>query len=104
MNNIIIGNGIDIQFGGFDYTNKSIIERALSNLATENFSIEVWLYILYSTIPDFLKGDYDQFTALSYEKEELDNFKKNYPHWHSFPTSANFNVEHHRSNTITLLI
>ena len=34
MNNIIIGNGIDIQFGGFEYTNKSIIERALLYLKT----------------------------------------------------------------------
>ena len=34
MNNIIIGNGIDIQFCGFEYTNKSIIERALLYLKT----------------------------------------------------------------------
>ena len=53
MNNIIIGNGIDIQFGGFEYTNKSIIERALLYLKTGvtlnvvpvNKSIKVFLRI-----------------------------------------------------------
>ena len=40
MNNIIIGNGINIQYGGIEYTNESIINRALSNLKTNKFSKE----------------------------------------------------------------
>ncbi|WP_158850963.1 hypothetical protein [Algibacter sp. L1A34] len=85
MNNIIIGNGIDIQFGGFEYTNKSIIERALLYLKTGDYSsevytkeIETWIYILYSVVPDFLNGDYDQLAVMKDEKEELDSFKRNY--------------------------
>lgn len=85
MNNLIIGNGIDIQFGGFEYTNKSIIDRALLYLKTDNFSIDVytkeietWIYILHSAIPDFINGHYDQFAVLNDEKEELDSFKKIY--------------------------
>jgi len=85
MNNIIIGNGIDIQFGGFEYTNKSIIERALLYLKTDDFSaevytkeIETWIYILHSVVPDFLNGHYDQLAVLNDEKEELDSFKRNY--------------------------
>ncbi len=85
MKNIIIGNGINIQFGGIEYTNKSIIERAIKNLETNNFSnkvytkeIEIWIKILYSTLPDFLKGKYDYFAVLKDEKEELQNLKSRY--------------------------
>lgn len=85
MNNIIIGNGIDIQFGGLEYTNKSIIERALKYLKTGDFStevytkeIETWIYLLHSAVPDFLNGQYDQLAVFNDEKEELDSFKSNY--------------------------
>jgi hypothetical protein len=85
MNNIIIGNGIDIQFGGFEYTNKSIIERALFYLKNDDFSpevypkeIETWFYILHSAVPNFVNGVYDQLAVLNDEKEELDSFKKKY--------------------------
>ncbi len=85
MNNIIIGNGIDIQFGGFEYTNKSIIERALLYLKTGDFStdvytkeIEIWIFTLPSVIPDIINGHYDQLAVLNDEKEELDTFKSIY--------------------------
>jgi hypothetical protein len=85
MKNIIVGNGIDIQFGGYEYTNKSIIKRALSYLDKGDFSsdvytieIKTWLHILHSVIPDFLVGAYDQLAVLSDEKEELVSFKKYY--------------------------
>lgn len=84
MKNIIIGNGIDIQFGGLEYTNKSIIERALNNLNSGNFSEDVyphrigtWIETLHSSIPDILEGLYDHFAVFSDEKE-LISFKKNY--------------------------
>ena len=85
MNNIILGNGIDIQFGGLDYTNKNIIERALLYLKTNNFSpdvytkeIEIWIYTLHSVIPNFLAGNYDKLALFNDEKEELNSFKRNY--------------------------
>lgn len=85
MDNIIIGNGIDIQFGGYEYTNKSIIERAISYLDNGDFSNEVytieiktWLYILHGAIPEFLNGSYDQLAVMNDEKEELESFKRNY--------------------------
>lgn len=85
MNSIIIGNGIDIQFGGFEYANRSIIERALLYLKTGDFSsevytkeIETWIYILHSEVPNFLNGHYDQLAVLNDEKEELESFKRNY--------------------------
>lgn len=85
MSSIIIGNGIDIQFGGFEYTNKSIIERALLYLKKDDFSIDVytkeiktWIYTLHSAVPDFINGHYDQLAVYNDEKEELGSFKKNY--------------------------
>lgn len=85
MKNIIIGNGIDIQFGGLEYTNKSIIKRALLYLKTNDFSVEVytkdietWIYMLYSAVPDFVNGKYDKLAVMNDEKEELETFKKTY--------------------------
>lgn len=85
MNNLIIGNGVNIQFGGLDYTNKSIIERALFKLKTGDYSkevytteIDVWIKLLFQAFPSFLNGDYDKLTLNSDEKEELSNFKKRY--------------------------
>ena len=85
MKNIIIGNGIDIQFGGYEYTNKSIIDRALLYLKKGDFSSDVytieintWIHILHGAIPDFLNGKYDQLAVLNDEKEELNSFKRNY--------------------------
>ena len=85
MKNIIIGNGINIQFGGCDYTNRSIIERGLFNLDRGNYSEEVyskeigeWLKMLYQAIPQILNGEYDLFAVTNDEKEELRNFKVRY--------------------------
>lgn len=85
MKNIIIGNGVNIQFGGLDYTNKSIVERALFKLRTGDFSkevytkeIDVWIKMLFQAFPNFLKGDYDRLAVMKDEKEELVNFKKRY--------------------------
>ena len=85
MRNIIIGNGVNIQFGGRDYTNMRIVERALSKLETRDYSkevyteeIEIWIRMLFQAVPNILKGDYDKLAVLEDEKEELSNFKKRY--------------------------
>ncbi|HED37536.1 MAG TPA: hypothetical protein ENI76_04725, partial [Ignavibacteria bacterium] len=85
MRNIIIGNGVNIQFGGWEYTNRRIVERALLKLKTRDYSkevnteeIEVWIKMLFQAFPKFLKGDYDTLAVLKDEKEELSNFKKRY--------------------------
>lgn len=54
MNNIIIGNGIDIQFGGLEYANKSIIERALLKLKTNDFSEEVYTKEIETSLKELL--------------------------------------------------
>jgi len=85
MKNIILGNGINIQFGGLDYTNRSIIERALSKLDLKDFNPDVytkdvgdWINSLYQILPEILHGNYDLYAVLSDEKEELEKFKDRY--------------------------
>ena len=85
MKSIIIGNGVNIQFDGSDYTNKSIIQRALTILDSGLYSkdvyteeIEVWLKLLYQEFPNFLKGDYDKLAVFENEKEEIKSLKQRY--------------------------
>jgi len=85
MKSIIIGNGVNIQFGGSEYRNDSIIKRALHKIETRDFCPEVyttevgdWLKYLFQEFPCFIRGDYDLFTVASDERQELENFKKRY--------------------------
>jgi hypothetical protein len=85
MKNIILGNGINIQFGGLDYTNKHIINRALLKLKLKKYNqdvytdeIRIWIKMLYQTFPNFIKGNYDNLAVIEDEKVELSNFKTRY--------------------------
>jgi len=85
MKNIILGNGVNIQFGGLDYTNKQIVNRALLKLKLKKYNqdvytdeIRVWVKMLYQALPNFLKGHYDNLAVLEDEKVELLNFKGRY--------------------------
>lgn len=85
MKSIILGNGINIQFGGLDYTNKKIINRALLKLKLKKYNqdvytdeVRLWIKMLYQAFPDFIRGHYDNFAVLTDEKAELVNFKKRY--------------------------
>lgn len=85
MKNIILGNGINIQFGGLDYTNRSIVDRALSKLDLKDYHPDVytndigdWINTLYRILPDILYGNYDLYAVLGDEKEELEKFKVRY--------------------------
>lgn len=85
MKNIVIGNGINIQFGGLDNINKRIIDRALLKLKLKDYhkdvyteEIEIWIKMLYQAFPDFVKGHYDKLAVFEDEKKELSNLKKRY--------------------------
>ena len=41
MKNIIVGNGINIQYGGDDYKNSNNIKRAIDTLKSGNFPSEI---------------------------------------------------------------
>lgn len=85
MKNLLIGNGIDIQYGGKDYLNKSIVRRAINKLNKGNFPSEIypkeigqWLYYLYDSLSDIITKKYDKYVVASYEKQSLTEFKNRY--------------------------
>lgn len=87
MKNILIGNGINIQFSNNEYCNNNIIRRALSNLYNNNYNprlypheIGDWLFQLHSIYSNLLNGSYDKHAFTSYEQNSLNSFKKRYKH------------------------
>ncbi|MEP1939489.1 MAG: hypothetical protein ABJK11_08005 [Balneola sp.] len=85
MGSILLGNGINIQFGGKQYFNSNIIKRAINNILTEQFDrydypqeILQWVYLLNEVFSDILKGEFDKYAYLSFEKDSLNDLKKRY--------------------------
>lgn len=85
MRSLLVGNGLDIQFGGKEYLNASIIERAIGNIDTNNFNPEVytkeigqWFILLYLEFNSILKGNYDKYAFATYEKSSLKDLKRRY--------------------------
>lgn len=85
MKNILIGNGLNIQFSGHDYSNRSIIERAITKIKTDDFPCDLypkeigqWLVLLFSEGMNIADGKYDIFASASFEKRALKNFKNRY--------------------------
>lgn len=83
--NILVGNGVTIQFGGKEYTNDRIIRRAINNINTKNFPGEIypreikdWVLYLHSMVPNVINGQYDNYTNTSDMKKSLISFKERY--------------------------
>ena len=83
--NIIIGNGVIIQFGGIEYSNQEIIKRAVANIQkgqhpTSLYPPEIleWFYRLFDCFSEFKKGKFDRLAATSYEREAIDSLKERY--------------------------
>lgn len=87
MDNLLVGNGVTIQFGGLDYSNKKIIKRARNNLYTGNFPEKLYhfntiLYFekLFENVSSILKGDYDSYIT-GIREGSLEHFKNRYSGW-----------------------
>lgn len=88
MKNIIIGNGIDIQFGGTEYHNTQIINRLLTLDSDEDFprdiiidepnSIKELINLLFDIFPKVISNGYDKFALFEDMKFFLNNFKYRY--------------------------
>lgn len=85
MRNLLVGNGVTIEFGGRDYTNAQIIKRARSNLLRDHFPKEVYpketleyLEFISTKIPDIIDGKYDRFDYTKGAGESLVYFKNHY--------------------------
>lgn len=89
MISLLVGNGINIQYGGYRYTNKEIIKRAITSPISPDFPLKattftdghqpIWIIgTLYSEIPNVIKGDFDEFELASFERDALASFKERY--------------------------
>lgn len=88
VQNLLIGNGVNIQHGGYDFTNAGIILRTLKNFKDPNFPkhiitddpIDAKCYIgyLFMEIPSILSGQYDEIANCTAERNSLAEFKSKY--------------------------
>ena len=88
MNNLLVGNGINIQFNKTDYTSQQIVLRILKNCDRDNFPSHIIVnfpyllknYIgqLYLESRKIILGDYDNYTFGYAEKNSLVSLKKQY--------------------------
>ncbi len=90
MKNIIVGNGINIEFGGARYLNSGIISRLLNNLQTKDYSdifaqkitskeLLVVFKGLHNELVDILNGKHNDYCQTAEEKSTLERVKKQYP-------------------------
>lgn len=82
-----MGNGVTIQFGGLDYSNKKIIKRARNNLYTGEFPRDLYHFDtikyfekIFEEVPAILKGDYDSHIN-GIREGSLCYFKNRYSGW-----------------------
>ncbi len=85
MKNVLIGNGVIIQFGGKQYLNSAIIQRALDNVSTSDFPSHLYpkecaefVVALQIEHRKVLNGEYDEYVFTSYDRLSLEDFKKRY--------------------------
>ena len=88
MKNILIGNGINIQFDNKNYTTKSIVLRLLKNCDKDDFPRHIivdypylmknYLGKLFLEARAIIKGYYDLYAFGTVEKQSLIAFKERY--------------------------
>jgi len=88
MKTLLFGNGINIQFGGSDNFNKSIILRAIQNTRKSDFPKHVivdepeliitLLGYLFLELSSILSHEYDKLAFTTDEKFALDDFIRRY--------------------------
>ena len=88
MNNLLVGNGINIQFNKKDYTTQQLVLRILKNCDREDFPSHIIVnfpYLLKNYIGqlflearDILEDKYDSYTNCFAEVESLKSLKKRY--------------------------
>ena len=88
MKQLLVGNGINIQFDNTSYTTQQIMLRILKNCDKDDFPAHViiepafllknYYGLLYLEARKMIKGEYDIFAAGRAERDSLDSFKKQY--------------------------
>ena len=104
MESLLVGNGINIQYGGSRCSNKEIIKRVITSADDPDFPLDaitltdrhqaIWLIgSLYSEIPSILQGDFDKFFLTSFEEAALASFKERYLTFEQQPSPLNVGLE-----------
>jgi|GEM_PF-479157 len=88
VQNLLIGNGVNIQHGGYNFSNAAIILRALKCFKDPNFPvhiitndpIDVKCYIgyLFLEIPHLLNSEYNKYANCTAERDSLKEFISKY--------------------------
>ena len=88
MNNLLVGNGINIQFNNTDYTPQQIVLRILKNCDRDDFPAHIivkpayilrnYIGVLFLEAREALDGKYDFYTTCNAERESLKSFKEQY--------------------------
>lgn len=84
-NHILFGNGINIEFGGQEYSNAAIVNRAfdknrLATIPQDVYTVEavLWIEKLAIHMSDVVAGEYDQWAVFDRDKKCLQRLKKIY--------------------------
>ena len=88
IKNLLVGNGINIQFDKESYTSKSIVLRILKNFDRSDFPSHIivnypyllknYLGELYLEARKAIKGEYDPYAIGTAEERSLKSFKEHY--------------------------
>lgn len=88
LKNLLVGNGINIQFDNENYTTKSIVSRVLRNCDRDDFPTHIivdYPYLMKNYIGRLflearkaLQGEYDRFVNCKAEEKSLNSFKEQY--------------------------
>lgn len=86
--NLLVGNGVNIQFNKIDYTAQQIVLRILKNFDRDDFPSHIivdfpylmknYMGLLFLEAREIISGKYDKFAVGSAEKASLFAFKKQY--------------------------
>ena len=90
MKHLLVGNGINIQFGSDAYSTNQIVLRILKNCDREDFPSHIIVdfpyllknYIgrLYLEARNIIVGRYDEYVTCNAEQSSLNSFKEQYGH------------------------
>lgn len=104
MKSLLVGNGINIQYGSSRCSNKEIVKRVITSPDDPDFPLDaitltdrhqaVWLIgSLYSEIPNIIRGDFDKYYLASFEETALASFKERYSTFEQQPSPLNVGLE-----------
>lgn len=88
MKNLLVGNGVNIQFDKKNYSSQQICLRLLKSLDQDNFPshvvcsepklVKIYIGYLFLIAREVINGEHDHFLFSDIEKKSVDFFKKRY--------------------------